>query len=596
LADSPGGRGMAGEWHRRVFEFLQGAFAVTGRQRSLLVLLLLLAATAAPRAQDAAGDVTAAGQAIQNQADPGQIEKRIKERGVVPPSQAPDLPALPEPAPTVSEDEGTFLLTGISVTGATVFSETELAPFYEEFLGKEITLGAVEEILSRLTQLYRDTGYILSRAVAPPQDLADGMLQVRIVEGFVEKLTLEGEVPDRRRVYRHGRQIMETRPLYLGRLERHLLLINDLPGISVSPSLRPIDEANGRYELILALDHDPADATVYGDNRGTPAVGRLQTWLSGGLNSAFGASERLQLGFFTVPNEPDELRYFELVYDQPVDSNGTYLRLSASHSDVDASDDLRVLEAESESRVFSLQLRHALLRSRKQNLWLAGIFDYRDVNQDLLGTRLYEDRLRVLRLRGNYNLSDEWSGTNFAQLEVSRGLPVFGASSEDSLQLSRSNGESGFTKISGSLRRQQPLGDSFGVILALAGQGAADPLLSSEEFAVGGAQFGRGYDYSEITGEHGLAGSVELLFGEPLDWYPLQSYQIYGFADMGAVWNKLPGGGTSRDSVASAGGGLRLTLLDTVRASFEVARPLTRRPATEASKEPRFFVTLSATF
>ena len=40
------------------------------------------------------------------------------------------------------------------------------------------------------------------------------------------------------------------------------------------------------------------------------------------------------------------------------------------------------------------------------------------------------------------------------------------------------------------------------------GQLTNDRLVSSEKFSIGGSQFGRGYDFSEITGETGVASSI----------------------------------------------------------------------------------------
>jgi len=66
-----------------------------------------------------------------------------------------------------------------------------------------------------------------------------------------------------------------------------------------------IDDSTGAHELILEAEYDPAEAYAYVDNRGTPSIGRLQSWVSGSLNSPLGLRERFQLGAFTVPNQPD---------------------------------------------------------------------------------------------------------------------------------------------------------------------------------------------------------------------------------------------------------------------------------------------------
>ena len=132
--------------------------------------------------------------------------------------------------------------------------------------------------------------------------------------------------------------------------------------------------------------------------------------------------------------------------------------------------------------------------------------------------------------------------------------------------------------------------------LGVAGQWSADPLLSYEEFSLGGEQFGRAYDYGEVTGDDGVAGSGELRYCDSTRWPWLSEYQVYGFYDIGAVWNETPGGGTTRDSLASAGAGLRLFLTSRLRASFEAAKPLTRMVQTTDDEDWRFFFSAGVTY
>lgn len=134
-------------------------------------------------------------------------------------------------------------------------------------------------------------------------------------------------------------------------------------------------------------------------------------------------------------------------------------------------------------------------------------------------------------------------------------------------------------------------------ILQLSGAGQWSPhtLLSSEEFTVGGQQFGRAFDPSEISGNMGASGSAELQFNVPADLKPvLNSVQLYGYYDVGAVW----GVGFTRASIVSAGGGVRLTLPYNFRAQLEAAMPLTRQSDTgEAERnDPRLYFSISSQF
>ena len=76
----------------------------------------------------------------------------------------------------------------------------------------------------------------------------------------------------------------------------------------------------------------------------------------------------------------------------------------------------------------------------------------------------------------------------------------------------------------------------------------------------------------------------------------LKQYQVYGFYDIGKVWNReaIVGTENSHDSLSSAGLGARLNLFDSVTAGVEGAVPLTRDVAARngAGDNPRVFFNL----
>ena len=86
-------------------------------------------------------------------------------------------------------------------------------------------------------------------------------------------------------------------------------------------------------------------------------------------------------------------------------------------------------------------------------------------------------------------------------------------------------------------QRLQRVTSNVNLQLTARGQLANDALLASEEFGVGGINSGRGYDPSEIVGDDGISGSVEVQWNEPYPVSYLEDYQLFGFYDIGKVWN-----------------------------------------------------------
>ncbi|MEZ5918475.1 MAG: ShlB/FhaC/HecB family hemolysin secretion/activation protein [Alphaproteobacteria bacterium] len=74
--------------------------------------------------------------------------------------------------------------------------------------------------------------------------------------------------------------------------------------------------------------------------------------------------------------------------------------------------------------------------------------------------------------------------------------------------------------------------------MAVRGQWASDALLASGGSGAGGVNYGRACDPSEIVGDEGVAGKVEVQWNEPRKFDMFEDYQLYGFYDIGKVWNQ----------------------------------------------------------
>lgn len=574
---------------------LTSAYPKTRRRASLVARRCGPALAAAALAAVASSPAPA--QQVPQSAEPGQVQKRLTAPAAPRREPAPFARPVPEAEPRVGDTAARAVLTAVAIEGATVYEAEDLAALYEPYLAREIGLADIGAIVAAVTARYRADGYVLSRAVAPAQALELGILRIRVIEGYVERVTFAGSSPGRPGLLAAwADKITAVRPITAEALERYVLLIDDLPGVSADAALRRIDAKTGAYELILTLDHDPIDAFLYADNRGTRPIGPWQAAAGVSLNSALAMLERTRLTLFTVPDSPEELRFVELRHSQRVGTEGTTVVLAGSLSRIDAGAGLAGLAVESSGLSLSAGVEHPLVRARERSLYLTARFDYLDLDQDMQASRLFDDRLRVLRLGLRAAFADRFKGVNFVDLAASRGLDALGASPAGAADLSRLDGRSDFTKIAVEATRRQSLGEGWTLQVAVAGQKSADALLSAEEFALGGGRFGRAYDPSEITGDDGVAASIELQVGRRSETGVLRSWQLYGFYDAGRVWDGGQAGASDGESLTSAGIGVRADLFGRLSGSLEVAKPITRDVAAEGDRDARLFVSLTAIF
>ena len=540
-------------------------------------------------------------------ADPSRAGEQLQQPDMAP-SVEPELRVRDQriqPAPA-GADKINFTLKGVNVEGASVYTESEIQSLYADKVGTQVSLAEVYDIAGALTLKYRNDGYILTQVVViPPSTTANGVPTLKVVEGFVANITLQKADPDApinmATVEAYASHLKNTPALNARDLERQLLLINDLPGVTAR-SVLSRSATPGATDVTIIVDYDPFDGVLSVDNFGSRYLGPVQLGAAGTTNSWFGQNEAITMQAVVAPQSWYELAYGMASYEMPVGDYGTKVKVSGSVTDTDPGYDLKQFDVRGRSYLLNVGATHPIIRSRAENLYGRLNFDWRRVksSNDIEDTR--RDRLSVLRAGGRYEFIDTIfsAAANTVDVEVSKGLGILGASDEGDDNMTRDAADPQATKIEADIQRLQRITDNVNLLVGARGQLASNALLSSEEFAVGGVYgFGRGYDPSEVTGDHGVAAKVELQWSDPLKLDPayVESYQLYGFYDIGRVWNEdATTALQERDSVAAVGAGVRFDLPYEMDGGFAVAFPLTREPATAGDRDPKFYVNFSKRF
>jgi hemolysin activation/secretion protein len=180
---------------------------------------------------------------------------------------------------------------------------------------------------------------------------------------------------------------------------------------------------------------------------------------------------------------------------------------------------------------------------------------------------------------------------------MGQGLEILGSSSDETPNLSRADGRADFTKFEGEIQRLQKITDDVNLLLGARGQYSADSLLSSEEFGVGGINYGRAFDASEIVGDRGFAGKIEVQWKEPTQLDLFQTYQVYGFFDAGRTFNPDSSINSQvTDTLTSTGVGLRADFMENTKMGLAVALPLNRDVETQQDDGARVYFNLNRSF
>lgn len=562
------------------------------------VSLAVLGATITPAAAQLDAQV--------GQADVGRASERFREQmnmpGASPNIEVRQMELIGAPA---GADQIYFTLGGIRIEGNNVYSETELRSLYEEKIGQKITLADFYGIANTLTMKYRNDGYILTQVVVPPQTIESGTPRLQVVEGYIDNVSIRAEQESGialNTIQSYAAQINDGGALNIKEMERQLLLINDLPGVSARTIISPSTTTPGAADMLIIIERDSFDALVTADNFGSRFLGQWTLGTAASFNSLLGMNETISGQFAYAPGDGYELLYGGIGYEQPIGPWGSRVGALVSKTNTEPGYTLDQFDVRGKADLYSLYVSHPFIRTRNENLKGRLAFDWRDVTtSNNIEAERREDQIRALRAQMQYDFLDTLLGVavNRVDLELSQGLGILGASDEGDANLSRPDGDPQFSKAELELQRLQRVTGAVNVQLTARGQLSDGPLLSSEEFGVGGISSGRGYDPSEIVGDEGISGSLEVQWNNPFqpDGQIVQKYQLYTFFDIGRVWNDdATTNDEERESLAATGAGLRMNFTHDMQAGVGVAFPLTRRVESEDDKDPRFYLNVSKQF
>ena len=521
------------------------------------------------------GAAPAAGQAIDRPAQerpplPGFEEPQEKLPRLLPPL------APPEPAAPGQAGGPRFFVRGYQITGSSVFTAEDFGPVVDPYLGREISSEELVALRNAVTRLYLDRGYLNSGAVIPDQDLADGVVELRIVEGSLSRIELSGEEHFRAGRLRERVALGASTPLDVQALQESLEILQQDPRIRrVNARLLP-GKRPGEAVLQVSVEEEPPyRLDLEASNFAPPSFGSYQGQLVAAHENLLGFGDTLGIRF----RGAEGLLRLDGQVEFPVNARGTQLvaRGEWSRSEI-VEDPFSVLEIETDYVAGRIGIEHPVYRSLRTDLTLGLLADWRRSDtvtcafEDVLGfcdplsapsSGAVKGRTTVSVLRFTQNLlRRDRSQVIAVRSMFSFGLPILGA---------RSGGvepDGQFFAWLGQFQWARRYG-SWGVqtIFRTDVQLSSDTLPSLERFPIGGHLSVRGYRENQLVRDQGVVVSLEVRVpvwklegGRPI-------VELAPFFDFG--YSKARGLATPPPkTLPSTGIGLRLTPLRNLSAQL----------------------------
>jgi hemolysin activation/secretion protein len=498
--------------------------------------------------------------------------------------------AAAQPTPPQALPE--FYIREYRVTGAHHLQPVEIEAAVYPFLGPGRTARDVEDAREALLKAYQDKNYSSVNVVVPPQTGAGGIVYLQVDELTVGRLRVHGSrYFDINEIKREVPSLAQGNLIDFTQAQKDLVGLNQLPDRRVTPVIQP-GVVPGTMDVDLNVkDTPPLHGSLELNNRyssDTPSL-RLDASLSYDnlwqLGHAIGASAQVS------PQNFDKVQVFTGFYTARFPSlPGISFTLQGTLQNSRVST-LGALDVTGKGDVIGLHTNFKLptVGDYFQNFTFG--FDYKAFEQSVYAgadTTATQTPTTYFPLTLDY--SGTWVGkSSLTDIDLQLVFNIRGiGSNAQQFDNNRYNADRNFIYLRGDVDRTEDLPYDFQLFGKLAGQVADSPLINSEQFSLGGLDTVRGYLESEVLGDNAVVFNFELRLPSLLSWIKSpdnaktgDDWRFYFFTDAAsaAIDDPLPEQ-TERYSLASYGGGTRITLFNHFNGSLDLAVPLTNQTYT----------------
>ena len=543
-------------------------------------------------------------------AQPPELPMAPRHGGAAPqlpsiePAPAPPASvAAPAPSPTRAapplSSVPSFVLRDVRIEGNTVLDAPSIHAVVGPYLGKPASIATLDDIRRKLTVLYVNRGYINSGVTIPNQNVDNGVVVFRAVEGRVTAVEVTGAKHFRSEYFSSRLQRGLTVPFNLGDLQREQQILLQDPlvrrlNIELLPGLVP-GEARAQADV---LEASPYSVIAQIANNQSPTVGEVRGQLQGAVANLWGVGDILSAQYGHSQGIDDGA----IAYSLPIASDDTRINL---HYDINGtvvtSAGLSPLHITSSYNSLAVGLSRPFYRDAERNLTLGFGLERRRAQTMLLnipfsfvaGAENGHTNVTALRFYQDY-LERDAEHALALRSTLSFGLHALGAT-----ETSAPPTGSFFSWLGQAQYVRRLFKDWDGVVRSDL-QLSNHPLFPIEQFALGGIDTVRGYrEFLTVTDDAFFASGelripvAKLRLPYLADSEEAGTVQVVPFYDFGRGWNV--GRPTPYPpEISGVGAGLRWLLGSGFIAEVYYARPLRRVSAGTSLEDRGIYFRLTA--
>jgi hemolysin activation/secretion protein len=470
----------------------------------------------------------AAGPAV----DAGSLLRQTEQSIKSPKSKSTAKARKAQPKTEAQAGDTVVQVRAFKFAGNSLLSNDALSAALAGYIDRSLNLAQLKEATDIITNTYRDAGWTV-RAYLPKQEIDRGIVTIQIVEAVFGNAFMQGQEPQRieasRLVEMAEANLRKGQALHANDLDRTLLLLDDLPGISVAGNLAQGQNDGETNLAISAMDDALINGNATLDNQGARATGIERLSLNLNLNSPARMGDLLSTNFMQTRGTD----YVRGGYSLPVGTDGARVGVHASSLKykVLTSYDEKASGTRGTADTAGFDASYPLQRSQLSNVNLTWSYDDKTLENYAADVLNSNYKIKASSVGINSSNIDNWGGggSTSAYATVTQGRLNNEGSANAQTDADGARTAGSYSKLNVGLNRLQSITADLSFYAAMSAQVTSKNLDSSERMYLGGATGVRAFPASEAGGAAGRTLTLELR--QRLD----NAFTLTGFYDYGHV-------------------------------------------------------------
>ncbi len=177
-----------------------------------------------------------------------------------------------------------------------------------------ITLGQIEAVANKITNFYRERGFILAKAFIPKQRVRDGVVSLTLLLGILGEVSVKNNDMYDAELLQSVFADLLTKPVTNKSVEENLFIINSFPGINVDGYFEPGYQVGDTRLNINVKNEARYTANLRADNHGTEESGLYRFYADFQVNNLLGIADHMKVGLLQAKS-PNNTTYWQLAFE-----------------------------------------------------------------------------------------------------------------------------------------------------------------------------------------------------------------------------------------------------------------------------------------